>query len=176
MCSSCNKTVSVHLGNYCLYYKANLWMHLFCVGAPLLLLPWATEGAMKISNERPCSLRREGAFPWLLIRNAISFLNHHFLPSAGSMEKADVYSDQVGSWKKASDREVLSPDPFNNAMGNPQPALCCTWNDRNPHKCLVWRVSAVRNQRQLLSVSWSEHGKNDIYLMMLPQGIITWEL
>lgn len=69
---------------------------------------------MKIPNETPCSLRR-GVFPWLLVRNIISFPNHHLLPPVGSTEDAKTCSAQVEPQKMASDRKVLSLEPFDRA-------------------------------------------------------------
>lgn len=102
-----------------------------CVRAPPLLFPWDMKRMMKIPNETPCSLRR-GLFPWLLVRNAISFPNHHLLLSVGSTEDEKTYSAQVEPQKVASDREVLSSKPFNRARDFCSLHGTPAWNDRNP--------------------------------------------
>lgn len=150
-------------------------MHLLCVGAPPLLFPWDTEGTMKIPNETPRSFRREGVFPWLVVRNAISF------PNFFSMEDAETYSVQVEPWKMASDREVLSPDAFNKARDFCSLHGTSAWSGGDhriiePQERFEWWVRKVGNQREPLSVSWTEHRKNNIFLMMLPQGIRVWQL
>lgn len=71
-------------------------------------------------------------FPWLLVRNAISFPNHHLLLSAGSTEDEKTYSAQVEPQKMASDREVLSSKPFNRAHDFCSLHGTPAWNDRNP--------------------------------------------